>query len=157
MRCLLIVDATTGQNGFIQAKQFVKDAGVSGVILTKLDGTARGGIAFAIAAELGLPIKYAGTGERVNDIAPFDATGIRRRAVWRRVAIGNLLVQRLWRFIFMLGAFKAQKFTIDGRPRIEEDRMAGFSARYTPGASRKQAASSLHAEVHGPVGVGGRA
>ena len=70
---LLIVDATTGQNGFIQAKQFVKDAGVSGVILTKLDGTARGGIAFAIAAELGLPIKYAGTGERVNDIAPFDA------------------------------------------------------------------------------------
>lgn len=70
---LLIVDATTGQNGFIQAKQFVKDAGVSGVILTKLDGTARGGIAFAIAAELGVPIKYAGTGERVNDIAPFDA------------------------------------------------------------------------------------
>jgi fused signal recognition particle receptor len=70
---LLIVDATTGQNGFIQAKQFVKDAGVSGIILTKLDGTARGGIAFAIAAELGLPIKYAGTGERVNDIAPFDA------------------------------------------------------------------------------------
>ena len=70
---LLIVDATTGQNGFIQAKQFVKDAGVSGIILTKLDGTARGGIAFAIAAELGLPIKYVGTGERVNDIAPFDA------------------------------------------------------------------------------------
>jgi len=70
---LLIVDATTGQNGFIQAKQFVKDAGVSGVILTKLDGTARGGIAFAIAAELGLPIKYVGTGERVNDIALFDA------------------------------------------------------------------------------------
>jgi fused signal recognition particle receptor len=70
---LLIVDATTGQNGFIQAKQFVKDAGVSGVILTKLDGTARGGIAFAIAAELGLPIKYVGTGESGNDIAPFDA------------------------------------------------------------------------------------
>ena len=70
---LLVIDATTGQNGFIQAKQFVQDAGVSGVILTKLDGTARGGIAFAIAAELGLPIKYVGTGERVNDVAPFDA------------------------------------------------------------------------------------
>jgi fused signal recognition particle receptor len=70
---LLVVDATTGQNGFIQAKQFVQDAGVSGVILTKLDGTARGGITFAIAAELGLPIKYVGTGERINDIAPFDA------------------------------------------------------------------------------------
>ena len=70
---LLVIDATTGQNGFLQAKQFVQDSGVSGVILTKLDGTARGGIAFAVASELGLPIKYIGTGERVNDIEPFDA------------------------------------------------------------------------------------
>lgn len=70
---LLVIDATTGQNGFLQAKQFVQDSGVSGVILTKLDGTARGGIAFAIAAELGLPIKYVGTGEKVTDLAPFDA------------------------------------------------------------------------------------
>lgn len=70
---LLVVDATTGQNGFLQAKQFVQDAGVSGVILTKLDGTARGGITFAITAELGLPIKYIGTGEQVTDLAPFDA------------------------------------------------------------------------------------
>lgn len=70
---LLVLDATTGQNGLAQAKQFVQDAGVSGVILTKLDGTARGGIVFAIASELGLPIKYIGTGERVNDIAPFSA------------------------------------------------------------------------------------
>jgi fused signal recognition particle receptor len=70
---LLVIDATTGQNGFLQAKQFVADAGVSGVILTKLDGTARGGIVFAIASELGVPIKYAGLGEGVNDLAPFDA------------------------------------------------------------------------------------
>jgi fused signal recognition particle receptor len=69
---LLVIDATTGQNGFLQAKQFVQDSGVSGVILTKLDGTARGGIVFAIASELGLPIKFIGTGERVNDLAPFD-------------------------------------------------------------------------------------
>lgn len=69
---LLVVDATTGQNGFLQAKQFVQDAGVSGVLLTKLDGTARGGIVFAIASELGLPIKFIGTGEKVGDIAPFD-------------------------------------------------------------------------------------
>jgi len=69
---LLVIDATTGQNGLIQAKQFVKDAGVSGVILTKLDGTARGGIVFAISAELGLPIKFIGTGEKVGDIAAFD-------------------------------------------------------------------------------------
>jgi fused signal recognition particle receptor len=70
---LLVIDATTGQNGFLQAKQFVVDAGVSGVILTKLDGTARGGIVFAIASELGVPIKYVGLGEGVNDLAPFDA------------------------------------------------------------------------------------
>ncbi|MGZ3714840.1 MAG: signal recognition particle-docking protein FtsY [Ktedonobacterales bacterium] len=69
---LLVIDATTGQNGFLQAKQFVKDAGVSGVILTKLDGTARGGIVFAVASELGLPIKFIGTGEKITDIAPFD-------------------------------------------------------------------------------------
>ncbi len=70
---LLVIDATTGQNGYLQAKQFVQDSGVSGVILTKLDGTARGGIVFTIASELGLPIKYVGTGEKVSDIAPFDA------------------------------------------------------------------------------------
>ena len=69
---LLVMDATTGQNGFLQAKQFVEDAGVSGVILTKLDGTARGGIVFAIAAELGLPIKYIGTGEQAGDLEPFE-------------------------------------------------------------------------------------
>jgi fused signal recognition particle receptor len=69
---LLVLDATTGQNGLAQAKQFVQDSGVSGVILTKLDGTARGGIVFAIASELGLPIKFIGTGERVGDLAPFN-------------------------------------------------------------------------------------
>lgn len=69
---LLVMDATTGQNGFLQAKKFVEDAGVSGVILTKLDGTARGGIVFAIAAELGLPIKYVGTGEQIGDLEPFE-------------------------------------------------------------------------------------
>ncbi len=69
---LLVIDATTGQNGFLQAKQFVQDSGVSGVILTKLDGTARGGIVFAVASELGVPIKFIGTGEKVNDMAPFD-------------------------------------------------------------------------------------
>jgi len=69
---LLVMDATVGQNGLLQAKQFVQDAGVSGVVLTKLDGTARGGIVFAVAAELGLPIKFIGTGEQVGDLAPFD-------------------------------------------------------------------------------------
>ncbi len=69
---LLVLDATTGQNGLAQAKQFVQDSGVSGVVLTKLDGTARGGIVFAIASELGLPIKFIGTGERVGDMTAFD-------------------------------------------------------------------------------------
>ena len=71
---LLVLDATTGQNAIIQAKTFVKDSGVSGIILTKLDGTARGGVVFSISAELGLPIKFIGTGEKVQDIAPFDPT-----------------------------------------------------------------------------------
>jgi fused signal recognition particle receptor len=69
---LLVMDATTGQNGFAQAKQFVQDSGVSGVILTKLDGTSKGGIVFAVASELGLPVKFIGTGEKVGDLAPFD-------------------------------------------------------------------------------------
>ena len=69
---LLVVDATTGQNALLQAKQFVGDVGLTGVVLTKLDGTARGGIMFSISEELGLPIKFVGTGERVGDLAPFD-------------------------------------------------------------------------------------
>jgi fused signal recognition particle receptor len=69
---LLVVDAVTGQNGLEQARQFLKIAGVTGIVLTKLDGTAKGGIAVAIAKELGLPIRYAGIGERVDDLVVFD-------------------------------------------------------------------------------------
>ena len=70
---LLVLDATTGQNGLIQAKQFRESAGVTGIVLTKLDGTAKGGIAIAIARELGVPVKYAGVGEGIDDLRPFDA------------------------------------------------------------------------------------
>jgi fused signal recognition particle receptor len=70
---LLTIDATTGQNGLRQAKLFAQAAGVSGVVLTKLDGTARGGIALAIARELALPVKLIGIGESVEDLRPFDA------------------------------------------------------------------------------------
>lgn len=67
----LVLDATVGQNGLAQAREFMEVAGVNGIVLTKLDGTARGGIAVAIAQELRLPIKYVGVGEGVNDILPF--------------------------------------------------------------------------------------
>ncbi len=69
---LLVLDATTGQNGLVQAKQFADVADITGVVLTKLDGTAKGGIAFAIQTELGIPIKLVGLGEGVNDLVPFD-------------------------------------------------------------------------------------
>lgn len=70
---LLVVDAVTGQNGLEQARQFLKVAGVTGIVLTKLDGTAKGGIAVAIAKELRLPIRYAGIGEKVDDLVVFDS------------------------------------------------------------------------------------
>ena len=70
---LLVLDATTGQNGLIQAKQFKEAAGITGIVLTKLDGTAKGGIAIAIAKELGVPVKYAGVGEGIDDLQPFNA------------------------------------------------------------------------------------
>ena len=69
---LLVLDATTGQNGLVQARQFREAAGITGIVLTKLDGTAKGGIAIAIARELGVPVKYAGVGEGVDDLKPFD-------------------------------------------------------------------------------------
>ena len=70
---LLVLDATTGQNGLIQARQFQEAAGLTGIILTKLDGTAKGGIVVAIARTLGVPVKFAGVGEGIDDMKPFDA------------------------------------------------------------------------------------
>ena len=70
---LLVLDGTTGQNGLIQAKQFKEAAGITGLVLTKLDGTAKGGIVVAIAHELQIPVKYVGVGEGMTDLKPFDA------------------------------------------------------------------------------------
>ncbi len=70
---LLVLDATTGQNGLEQARKFTETSGVTGIVLTKLDGTAKGGIVVAIARELNLPIRYIGVGEKVDDLLPFDS------------------------------------------------------------------------------------
>lgn len=70
---LMVLDATTGQNGLIQAREFMNTASLTGIVLTKLDGTAKGGIVFAIANDLGLPVKYVGVGEGMDDLIPFDA------------------------------------------------------------------------------------
>ncbi|HEU4656428.1 MAG TPA: signal recognition particle-docking protein FtsY, partial [Capillimicrobium sp.] len=75
---LLSVDATTGQNGLRQAKMFAEAARVDGIVLTKLDGTAKGGIALAIASELGIPVKLIGVGEALEDLRPFDADDFAR-------------------------------------------------------------------------------
>ena len=71
---LLVMDATTGQNGLQQARLFTEAANVTGIVLTKLDGTAKGGIVLAIATELKLPVIYAGIGEKLEDIIPFDSS-----------------------------------------------------------------------------------
>ena len=71
---LLVMDATTGQNGLQQARQFTQAAGVTGIVLTKLDGTAKGGVVIAISRELGLPVRYVGVGEKQSDLLPFNAT-----------------------------------------------------------------------------------
>ncbi len=70
---LLVMDATTGQNGLQQARQFTQAAGVTGIVLTKLDGTAKGGVVFAISRELGIPVRYVGVGEKIGDLIPFNA------------------------------------------------------------------------------------
>jgi fused signal recognition particle receptor len=70
---LLVLDATVGQNGLAQAREFTSVAGVNGIVLTKLDGTAKGGVAVAIANDLKLPIRYVGVGEGIDDLVPFDA------------------------------------------------------------------------------------
>jgi fused signal recognition particle receptor len=70
---LLVLDATVGQNGLVQAREFANVAGVNGIVLTKLDGTAKGGVAVAIASDLKLPIRYVGVGESLDDLVPFSA------------------------------------------------------------------------------------
>ncbi len=69
---LLVLDAVTGQNGLQQARQFTDSAGVTGIVLTKLDGTAKGGIVVAIARDLKLPVRFVGVGEKIDDLLPFD-------------------------------------------------------------------------------------
>jgi fused signal recognition particle receptor len=68
------MDATTGQNGLQQARLFTQSAGVTGIVLTKLDGTAKGGVVVAITRELGVPVRYVGVGEKADDLLPFNST-----------------------------------------------------------------------------------
>jgi fused signal recognition particle receptor len=75
---LVTIDATTGQNGVRQAQEFAKAADVTGAVLTKLDGSAKGGVALAIASELGIPVKLIGIGESLEDLRPFDAEDFAR-------------------------------------------------------------------------------
>ena len=69
----MVLDGTTGQNAMAQAKQFIEVADITGIILTKLDGTAKGGIAVAIQSELGIPVKYVGVGEKIDDLQKFNS------------------------------------------------------------------------------------
>ena len=86
---LLVMDATTGQNGLQQARQFTQSSGVTGIVLTKLDGTAKGGVVVAISRELGLPVRYVGVGEKAGDLLPFDREGVCGVAVCVRIHHGG--------------------------------------------------------------------
>ena len=81
---LLVLDASTGQNGLIQAKQFAETAGITGIVLTKLDGTATGGIVVALAKVLKLPVKFVGLGDGVEDFQPCDANQVTKALVQRK-------------------------------------------------------------------------
>ncbi len=96
VRKVLVMDATTGQNGLTQAREFDAALGLDGIVLTKLDGTAKGGIAVAIARELRIPILYIGVGEGLDDLKPFDAERIRERA-HQRCLRTSTPVRRCWR------------------------------------------------------------
>ena len=74
VECMLVVDAGTGQNVLAQARQFNEAIGITGITLTKLDGTAKGGIIFALAMEMGIPVRYIGVGEQLEDLQEFDHT-----------------------------------------------------------------------------------
>src|SRR5207249_10218039 len=78
---LLVLDATTGQNGIAQARAFTDSVGITGVVLAKMDGTARGGIVLAVREELGVPVKLVGTGEKPDDLVAFDPERFARRLV----------------------------------------------------------------------------
>ncbi len=84
---LLVLDATTGQNGLTQARVFCEVVDVTGIVLTKLDGSAKGGIVVAVQRELGVPVKLVGLGEGADDLAPFDPSGVRRRAARRELSL----------------------------------------------------------------------
>jgi fused signal recognition particle receptor len=81
VRVVLVMDATTGQNGLAQAREFNEALGIDGIVMTKLDGTAKGGIAVAVARELGIPILYIGVGEGLEDLRPFDAEAYARALI----------------------------------------------------------------------------
>ena len=93
---LLVLDATVGQNGLVQAREFMAASGANGIVLTKLDGTAKGGVAVAIAHELKLPIRYVGVGETIDDLIPFDPADLRGRAVHGQVVDRPARRRRSW-------------------------------------------------------------
>ncbi len=147
---LLVLDATVGQNGLAQAREFMAVAGVNGIVLTKLDGTAKGGIAVAIANDLKLPIRYVGVGEGIDDLIPFCAAGVRRRALRGEVVIDDAACMA-----------RALLLAERGRGRTSPNPMVGAlvvdADGVVVGRGSHERAGGPHAEVHALADAGDRA
>ena len=142
---LLVLDATVGQNGLAQAREFMNVAGVNGIVLTKLDGTAKGGIAVAIAHDLKLPIRYVGVGEAIDDLDSVLARRVRRRAVRREMV--SVLSRRA--DYMARCASRSPSAAVDARARIRWSARSSWTTKaWSSAAGLTKFAGGPHAEVH---------
>ena len=145
---LLVVDATTGQNAVQQARLFKEAVGVTGVALTKLDGSAKGGVAIPIAYELGLPVKLIGVGETLEDLRPFDAQDFARALVYRELGARRLSRSGHARHASTLRPCSTRSQTAPGAPSATSASAERSTTKRLPRAMREIRLALLEADVN---------